>query len=151
MVLADLALQMPGLRFSITATDLSTDVLATAVAGIYPEVMVKPVPAEVRRRYVLRSKIRARAQVRIAPELRAMMQFARVNLMETPYQVEKDMDVIFCRNLLIYFDKETQEAVLQRLCDHLHIGGYLFLGHSETISGLRLPVQTVGPTVFRRI
>jgi chemotaxis protein methyltransferase CheR len=151
MVLSDLAMQMPSLRYGITATDLSTEVLATAVAGIYPEAMIKPVPPELRRRYILRSKVRARQQVRIVPELRATTQFARVNLMETPYQVDKDMDIIFLRNILIYFDKATQQAVLQRLCEHLRVGGYLFLGHSETLSGFQLPLQTVGPTVFRRL
>jgi chemotaxis protein methyltransferase CheR len=104
-----------------------------------------------RRRYLLRSKVRARQQVRIVPELRATTQFARVNLMETPYQVDKEMDIIFLRNILIYFDKETQQAVLQRLCEHLRVGGFLFLGHSETLSGFQLPLQTVGPTVFRRL
>jgi chemotaxis protein methyltransferase CheR len=151
MVLSDLAQHISALRYGIMATDLSTEVLATAVAGIYPEAMVKPVPPELRHRYVLRSKVRSHQLVRIVPELRAMTQFARVNLMETPYQIDREMDVIFCRNILIYFDKPTQEAVLQRLCDHLRVGGFLFLGHSETIAGLRLPVQTVGPTVFRRI
>jgi chemotaxis protein methyltransferase CheR len=151
MVLADLAQQVAGLRYAITATDICTEVLATAVAGIYPEAIIKPVPPELRRRYLLRSKVRARQQVRIVPELRATTQFARVNLMETPYQVDKEMDIIFLRNILIYFDKETQQAVLQRLCEHLRVGGFLFLGHSETLSGFQLPLQTVGPTVFRRL
>lgn len=150
MVLADLGLQMPGLRFVITATDICTEVLETAISGIYPAAMVKPVPPELRRRYVSRSKDRARQQVRIVPELRAMVQFARVNLMELPYLVEREMDIIFCRNILIYFDKATQEAVLQRLSEHLRFGGYLFLGHSETLAGFRLPLEPVGPTVFRR-
>jgi chemotaxis protein methyltransferase CheR len=61
------------------------------------------------------------------------------------------MDVIFCRNILIYFDKPTQEGVLRRLCDHLRPGGYLFLGHSETLAGFDLPLQVVGTTLFRRV
>jgi chemotaxis protein methyltransferase CheR len=151
MVLADLGQQPAGPRYGITATDLSTEVLDTAVAGIYPEAMVKPVPPELRRRYIMRSRDRARQQVRIVPELRATVHFARVNLMEVPYQVEREMDVIFCRNILIYFDKETQQAVLRQLTDHLRVGGFLFLGHSETLTGLRLPLEPVGPTVFRRV
>jgi chemotaxis protein methyltransferase CheR len=151
MVLSDLALKIAGLSYSIIATDISTGVLETAVTGIYPEAMIKPVPPDLRHRYVLRSRDRARQQVRIVPELRSMVQFGRVNLMEAPYHVDKEIDIIFCRNILIYFDKETQEAVLDRLCDHLRVGGYLFLGHSETLSGFRLPLQAVGPTVFQRL
>jgi chemotaxis protein methyltransferase CheR len=150
MVLADLAQQNTGFHFGITATDISTEVLDVAVAGIYPETMVAPVSPEFRHRYVLRSRDRSRRLVRMAPELRAAVRFARINLMEVPYQVERDMDIIFCRNILIYFDKETQQAVLQRLCEHLRLGGFLFLGHSETLAGFQLPLEPVGPTVFRR-
>jgi chemotaxis protein methyltransferase CheR len=151
MVLAELGRDPAGPRYGITATDLSTDVLNTAVSGIYPEAMVNPVPADLRRRYVMRSRDRARQQVRIVPELRAAVRFARLNLMEAPYQVDREMDVIFCRNILIYFDKETQQAVLGHLTDHLRVGGFLFLGHSETLTGMRLPLEPAGPTVFRRL
>jgi chemotaxis protein methyltransferase CheR len=150
MVLSDLAQQNAGLRYGITATDISTEVLEVAVSGIYPEAMVAPVPPEFRHRYVLRSKDRSRRLVRMAPELRTAVRFARINLMEVPYQVERDMDIIFCRNILIYFDKETQQAVLQHLTEYLRIGGFLFLGHSETLAGFHLPLEPVGPTVFRR-
>jgi chemotaxis protein methyltransferase CheR len=109
------------------------------------------VPPDLRRRYVLRSRIRTRQQVRIVPQLRATAQFGRVNLMETPYPVDKEMDIIFCRNILIYFDKPTQEAVLQRLSEHLRPGGYMFLGHSESVAGFQLPLKAVAPSVFRRV
>jgi chemotaxis protein methyltransferase CheR len=69
--------------------------------------------------------------------------------METPYPVDREMDVIFCRNILIYFDKPTQQAVLRQLCEHLRPGGFLFVGHSETLAGFDLPLRPVGPTVFR--
>jgi chemotaxis protein methyltransferase CheR len=151
MVIADLAQQMSGLRCAITATDLCTEVVETALAGIYPAAMVEPVSPEFCRRYISYSKDRSRRQVRIIPELRAMVQFGRLNLMDTHYPVDREMDVIFCRNILIYFDKPTQEMVLQRLCEHLHRGGYLFLGHSETLTGLQLPLEPVGSTVFRRV
>jgi chemotaxis protein methyltransferase CheR len=71
--------------------------------------------------------------------------------MDESYPVDRDMDVIFCRNMLIYFDKETQQMVLTRLCEHLRKGGYLFLGHSETLSGFGLPLSPVGTTVFQRL
>lgn len=150
MVLAERGEIHPGLNFSILATDLCTEVLQTAVLGIYPEAMIAPVPAELRRRYLLRARTPGRGTVRIAPELRARIRFGRLNLIASDYPVDRDFDVIFCRNILIYFDKPTQEAVLRRLCDHLCPGGYLFLGHSETLAGFQLPLQLASNTVFRR-
>ena len=150
MVLAGLQQRHAGLRSSIVATDISTDVLKTAVLGIYPEAMMAPVPPDLRRSYVMRARNRASQMVRIAPELRALVSFGRINLMEAPYQMDREMDVIFCRNILIYFDKPNQQRVLQRLSDHLRPGGYIFLGHSETIGGFDLPLEAVDATVFRR-
>lgn len=151
MVVSDYALGVPACRASILGTDICTDVLDTAVRAIYPAEIIAPIPMDARKRYLLRSKKPGRAEVRIAPELRGMVRFGRLNLMEETYPVDRDMDVIFCRNLLIYFDKPTQQKVLSRLCDHLRPGGYLFLGHSETIAGLDLPVKQAGTTVFSRI
>jgi chemotaxis protein methyltransferase CheR len=150
MVLGEFSRAAPGFHASILATDLCAEVLRTAVLGIYPDSMAKPIPPDLRQRYLLRARNRSRAVVRIVPELRSQAQFARLNLMDTAYPIEHDMDVIFCRNILIYFDKPTQEAVLAHLCEHLRPGGYLFLGHSESIAGLRLPLRHVGHTVFHR-
>lgn len=150
MVAAEFGRDRPGLRASILATDICTEVLRTAVLGIYPEAMAGPVPPDLRARWVRQARDRSRGLVRIDPELRAMVRFGRLNLMDASYPVDRDMDVIFCRNILIYFDKPTQEAVLGRLCGHLRPGGYLFLGHSESLAGLQLPLHAVGHTVFRR-
>lgn len=136
--------------YSILATDLCTEVLHQAVAGMYPDGMIDPVPAALRQRYVMRARDSRRRDVRIVPALRSKVSFARLNLMDQRYPVAEDMDMIFCRNILIYFDKQTQAHVLSRLCDHLRPGGYLFLGHSESIVGIDLPVETVASTVFRR-
>lgn len=136
--------------YSILCTDLCTQVLAQAVAGVFSHAMIEPVDMELRRRYVLRSKDARRGEVRIAPELRSRLSFARLNLMDERYPVDGDMDLIFCRNILIYFDKPTQAKVLSRLCDHLRPGGHLFLGHSESIVGIDLPVTQIANTVFQR-
>jgi chemotaxis protein methyltransferase CheR len=149
MVLDDLSRRCGGFRVSIVATDLSTRVLETAAMAIYPEAMIAPIPPEMRKRYLLRSK-GTQNLVRVIPELRRMVQFGRLNLMDETYPVDRDMDVIFCRNMLIYFDKPTQQAVLQRLCGHLRPGGFFFLGHSETLAGFGLPLKPVGNTVFFR-
>lgn len=138
------------MEYGILATDIDTEVLETARRGIYPAEQVDPVPSVMRQRYVAASTDRRAAKVRIAPELRSAIGFARLNLMDTHYPVGEPMDIIFCRNVLIYFDKPTQEAVVRRLCDCLRSGGYLFLGHSESIAGMDLPVKTVSYTVFER-
>ncbi|WP_304175593.1 protein-glutamate O-methyltransferase CheR [Phenylobacterium aquaticum] len=136
--------------YSILCTDLCTQVLAQAISGVFPEQMIEPVEMELRRRYVMRAKAADRGLVRIVPELRAKLSFARLNLMDQTYPVEADMDLIFCRNILIYFDKPTQSKVLSQLCNHLRPGGYLFLGHSESIVGIDLPVDQIANTVFQR-
>jgi chemotaxis protein methyltransferase CheR len=151
MVLAAWQEQSPGHRVTIQGTDLSTEVLAMARRAIYPEAMLEAVPPEFRHRYFLRSRDRSRRLVRIVPELRAMVTFGRLNLMDAEYPVARDFDAIFCRNVLIYFDKPTQRAVLQRLCAHLRPRGFLFLGHSESLAGLALPLQPFANTVLRRV
>ena len=150
MVLEDFVADRPGLDYSILATDICTDVLARGVAGRYPEIMIEPVSMARRRQYLMQSKDRSLGEVRIRPDLRSKVAFARLNLMDETYPVDRDLDIIFCRNILIYFDKPTQAKVLGRLCDHLVPGGYLFLGHSESIVGLDLPVRQVANTVFQK-
>jgi chemotaxis protein methyltransferase CheR len=149
MVLDDLAKSLP-FRYSILATDLCTKVLQTAVAGIYPAELLEPVPEPLHRRYVKRSKDPAKALVRVAPELRSKLRFGRLNLMDETYGAPKGLDVIFCRNVLIYFNRPTQDQVIRKLCSHLRPGGYLVLGHSETLTGGGLPLRPVGPSMFRR-
>lgn len=150
MVLDDFAARSSGFRYFVLATDLSTDVLTSAHAGVFRQEMVAPVPAELYRRYVMTSRDRKRQDVRIHPGLRAKVGFARLNLMDETYPVGEPFDLIFCRNVMIYFDKPTQAAVLQRLCGRLKSGGYLFIGHSETIAGVDLPVVQVANTIFQK-
>ena len=150
MVLSDFALTAPGWRFSILASDISTDVLAKARRGVFPEEMVDPVPLPMRQRYLLRHNEPSIRLVRMAPEIRRLVHFARINLIEERYGADSDMDVIFCRNLLIYFDRTTQEAVIRRLCSYLRVGGCLILGHTDSISGMSLPLEWVGNSILRR-
>lgn len=150
MLLDEFARHNRGTDYQIIATDLDTEVLSTAIKGIYPRDLVEPVPDHLRRRYVLQAKRPDRHEVRIAPELRRKVSFGRLNLMDARYPLDDLMDIIFCRNVLIYFDKETQEAVVNRLCERLRPGGYLFLGHSESITGFTHCLTQVAGTVFRR-
>jgi len=150
MVLDDFADTRGGPSYGILATDLDTEVLAAARAGIYPSDLVEPVPADLQRKYVMRSLDPRRRDIRMRPELRSAIGFARLNLMDDRYPVGEAMHLIFCRNVLIYFDKPTQRKVVTRLVDCLAPGGYLFLGHSESITGLDLPLTQVANTVFKR-
>jgi len=151
MVLADYGASTGGdWRFQILGSDISTQVLAKAARAVYPEDMIEPVPMDMRKRYLLRSKDSAKKLVRIAPELRRTLNLLHLNLMDSRYPADPDFDAIFCRNLLIYFDRATQDAVVARLCKHLRPGGYLFLGHAESLAGKDLPLEWLGDAVFKR-
>jgi chemotaxis protein methyltransferase CheR len=150
MVLDDRLRATGGGDFAILATDLDTEVLQAARRGIYPAEMVEPVPERLRKDHVLPSRDPGRREVRIAPELRRTIGFAPLNLMDSHYPIGTPMHLIFCRNVLIYFDKPTQRQVVARLVECLAPNGHLFLGHSETIAGFDLPLEPVANTVFRR-
>lgn len=150
MVLSDFQRNSPNWRFSILASDISTKALTKAARAIFPEDMIEPVPMAMRQRYLLRSSDPSRQVVRLTPEIRNLVRFARINLIDERYPADKDMDVIFCRNLLIYFDRATQERVLSKLCTHLAPGGYLILGHTDSIAGMGLSVEWLGNSIFRR-
>lgn len=148
MVCEDFATKTPGFQYSILASDLSTSVLHAAARAIYPHTEIEPVPMELRKRYLLRDQ--ERDEVRIVPELRQKVTFSQVNLMHQDYGVSSGLDIVFCRNLIIYFDKPTQAAVLGRLCSMVRPGGYLVIGHSESITGMSLPLKQVANTLFLR-
>jgi chemotaxis protein methyltransferase CheR len=150
MVLDEFCEKHRGVDYSILCTDICTEVLDQAVAGRFSEQMIEPVSMARRQRYLMRARDAARNEVRIKPHLRSKLAFARLNLMDDAYPIETDLDIIFCRNILIYFDKATQAKVLTRLCNHLSPGGYLLLGHSESIVGIDLPVVQIANTVFQK-
>lgn len=151
MVIEDFIGKHPELDFEILATDIDTTVLAEAYRGVYSLEALAPVPPSMRNQYVRRANDNRRREARIVPELRRKLSFARLNLMDPDYAVGKPMDLILCRNVLIYFEKAVQARVLAQLCSKLRKGGYLMLGHSESILGLDLPLETVSNTVFRRL
>lgn len=151
MVLSEFAQACPGFHFSILATDISTAALEKAKSGIYEQARVEPIPMVLRKKYLLRSKDRDRGLVRIAPELRALVQFERLNLMDEDYGIDEPMEIIFFRNVAIYFDRPTQEALGRRLTRLLSSGGYLFVGHSESLHGMNLPLLQTAATVHRKV
>lgn len=149
MVLSEVAESLRGFRFDILATDIATDVLAEAEAAVYPEARVEPLPMPLRKKYLLRRKDGA-GVVRIGPQLRARVRFSRVNLLDTDLERHGPMEVIFCRNVFIYFERALQRQILLRFARALVPGGYLFLGHSESINGIDVPLVQVAPTVYRK-
>jgi chemotaxis protein methyltransferase CheR len=151
MVLADVVAQRQDFRFAVLGTDISTAVLEHGVRAVYPTELVAPVPPGKQQRYLMHSrKAGARPEVRIVPELRRLVRFERLNLMDTSYPFDRDVDVIFLRNVLIYFDKADQEKVILRLVSHLRPGGYLILGHSESMIGTAVTMRQVAPAVFQK-
>lgn len=150
VVLSEFAEQHRGFGFSILATDISTRVLEKARRGIYEQDRIGPVPPALLHKYFLRSKDRSRGLVRVIPELRETVRFQRLNFMDEDFGFREQLDIIFCRNVIIYFDRPTQERLLNRFCRHLAPDGYLFMGHSETLNGLEVPLVSVAPTVYRR-
>jgi chemotaxis protein methyltransferase CheR len=150
MVLDELAAGHSGFDYAILATDISTKVLHHAKNAIYTEAQIDPVPTQLRNRYLLRSRDRESKLVRVAPALRRRVSFYQLNLMDADYRVNSMFHVIFLRNVLIYFDRNTQEAVINKLCRNLLPGGYLFVGHSESLAGLSVPVFPVQPSIFRK-
>jgi chemotaxis protein methyltransferase CheR len=149
MVLAEYAERNAGFAYSILATDISTRVLEKAHKAIYEEERVGPVPASLKRKYLLRSKDHSQGLVRIVPELRNRIHFRRLNFMDTDFGMREELDVVFCRNVVIYFDRRTQEQLVNKFCRQMRRGAYLFMGHSETLNGLDVPLVQVCPTVYR--
>ncbi len=150
MVLTEYAQSQPGFRFSILATDISTRVLEKAFRAVYKEERVGLMPASMKKKFLMRSKERERGLVRVVPELRSCVEFRRLNFMDSNFGIDSSFDIIFCRNVIIYFDRPTQQKVLQTIYRHLKPGGYLFMGHSETLSSLSIPLASVGSMVYRK-
>ncbi len=151
IVLSDFAQNHLGFDYSILGTDLSTIVLEKAANAIYPEDRVNIISLEQKKKYLLKSKERQHPTVRITPQLRQKVSFMRLNFMDNSYPINDLYDIVFCRNVLIYFDRITQERVINKLCNHLKKGGIFFLGHSESITGLEVPLKQIKPTIFTKI
>jgi chemotaxis protein methyltransferase CheR len=150
MVMNEFAVSCLGFDYQILATDISTRVLGKAEVAVYEEERIASVPPPLRDKYLLRSKDRCRGLVRVVPGLREKVRFRRLNFMDENFGLREPMDIIFCRNVIIYFDRQTQGRLLNRFHGHLRYGGHIFMGHSETLNGLDVPLIMVYPTVYRK-
>ncbi|MEI6207574.1 MAG: protein-glutamate O-methyltransferase CheR [Desulfuromonadales bacterium] len=150
MVLSEFAVGRPDFRVAITASDICTQVLQTAKTAIYPEDRTDPIPLNLKKKYLMRSRDKSKSLVRISPKARSLVSFRRINFMDDELGISEKMDIIFCRNVVIYFDKPTQQTLMRKFHRQLRPGGYLFIGHSETLSGLDVDFKAVASTVYRK-
>lgn len=150
MVLSEYKEENPGFNFSLIASDIDTSVIEKAKSGIYSEDRVDTITLKLKKKYLLRSKDHSKGLVRVVPQLRNQIQFRRINFMDESFGMKEPLDIIFCRNVIIYFDKTTQEKLMQKFYRNLSDGGYLFLGHSETLNGLDTRFVSVASTVYRK-
>lgn len=137
-------------KFSILATDISTQILARAKKAIYLKETVEPVPIMLRQKYLMRGKDSQKELCRVVPELRHCITFRHLNFMDKDFGIRPRLDIIFCRNVVIYFDRQTQRKLFEKFYDQLVPGGYLFIGHSESLHGISERFQNVATTVYRK-
>jgi chemotaxis protein methyltransferase CheR len=150
MTLTDALKGATGWDVRILASDINTDVLDHAAAGIYDLEDVRPIPPAVLRRHFLRGNGASTGLVRLRPALRGLVTFRHINLVEEGWPIRTRFDVIFCRNVLIYFDRPTQQRVLGRLLGFLKDGGLLILGHSEGVHGTVRGLRHISGTIYHK-
>lgn len=136
-------------ELEVTATDLSTAVLERARTAVWPIEKASELPADYLKRFMLRGRGERSGQMKAGPEIRSVVRFQHLNLNEPAYALQKPFDLVFCRNVLIYFNNDSKTGVIDRLIDHLGPTGYLFLGHAESLNGFSTRARTVIPTVYR--
>jgi len=136
---------------SIVASDVDTNVLAIAEAGVYPAERIEKLDARMVKRFFLKGTGTQSGYVRVRPELRAMITFRQLNLLDEKWSIRGPLDVIFCRNVMIYFDKETQLKILQKFAPLLRPDGLLFAGHSENFHNATHLFRLRGKTVYELV
>jgi chemotaxis protein methyltransferase CheR len=139
-----------GWQVEVAASDLSNKVLAAARAGLWPIEKSQDIPLHYRKAFMLRGTGSQTGKMKVGPEIRDVVSFTRMNLNEPVYPVNGTFDFIFCRNVLIYFDRESKAKVVDRLLSHLAPDGCLFLGYAETTTTLTDRLTSVGPNVYAR-
>ena len=137
-----------GWEVEIIATDICTRVLEKARAAVYPIEKSKEIPAEFLRAYMLKGKGDSKGVMKVSPELHRLVRFARVNLHADTYPIMGSFDLIFCRNVLIYFDQKSKEKVISGILGHLSSAGFLIVGHSEHLGSTSPMLRAIAPTVY---
>ncbi len=151
MVMSEQKKNIPFLDFNIYASDISTLVLEKAKRAVYSANNLDIIPPKYQSKYLLKSKDKSKNQIRITPHLRNKVVLFRHNLLDDKSPLKQPVDIIFCRNTLIYFDRETQEKVINMLIKNMVSGGYLFLGHSESLINTSFSLKNVFPAVYKKV
>jgi chemotaxis protein methyltransferase CheR len=136
--------------FKILASDLSTRVLAKAASGVYDEERFQSMSPDMLSRHFLRGRGDSMGRFKVKPHLASMIRFRRLNLMDDDFPIRKPLDLIFCRNVMIYFDRPTQETLVNKFHRYLKPGGYLFIGHSESLQWVSHPFMSLAPTIYQK-
>ena len=144
------ALDLAAIDFKLLGTDINIEVLQKAKRGIYTDAQVTKIPPYLRTRYFLKQKEGSELVWAIKPELQHYMRFSQLNLVNFPYPLKNPVDIIFCRNVLIYFDIETREKVINELARNLVPEGYLFLSRSENMLGIKHEFECLSGSVYRK-
>ncbi|MCA9468238.1 MAG: protein-glutamate O-methyltransferase [Nitrospira sp.] len=134
----------------ILASDISTRVLAKAAAGIYEEERISQLPKDVVRRFFLKGRGMQSGKFKVRPDVAQLVNFRRINLMDASFPIRSSLDVIFCRNVMIYFDRPTQAKLMEKFYRYLRPGGYLFIGHSESLQWIEHSFQYLQPTIYQK-
>ena len=134
----------------ILASDISTRVLAKAASGVYEEARVAQLPPDIVRRHFLRGKGEQTGNLKVRKSVAEMITFRRINLMAPAFPIKTPLDVIFCRNVMIYFDRPTQAALMGKFYRYLRPGGFLFIGHSESLQWIEHQFTYVKPTIYQK-
>jgi chemotaxis protein methyltransferase CheR len=150
MVLADRESRRGAFEWRILGTDINTKVLTEAKRAVYSDAVVQPVPPAFRDRFLMRGQGPQKGNWRIVPDLRRRVNFQKMNLMDTHYPVDRDLDVIFLRNVLIYFSEADQARVIAQLAGHLAQHGHLIVGHAEGMVVRHPSLRQVAPAVYRK-
>jgi len=136
-------------EFQILATDIDTNVLSRAREGIYNDEQIEDIPDYLLRKYFLKGKGERAGLAKVGKDLQSIIQFNRLNLFDATWPMKEKLDIIFCRNVIIYFNRDTQRKLISRMTQHLKPGGYLMLGHSESLHGYESGLQHVRKNVYR--
>ncbi len=136
-------------NLKILATDISTKVLTNAQSGIYLKEKIEALSPDLAKKYFLRGENQWQNHVKVKSTLKSVVKFQRINLMDS-FSFSEPFDCIFCRNVMIYFDKKTRENLVNRLYNHLEKGGVLFIGHSESLTGIDHPFSYVNPAIYKK-
>lgn len=150
MSILDAPISLTGWDIKLLATDIDSKVLSSAKAGIYGRDRIKNLPDEIVHQWFLKGKGKNEGQLRVRPELQSLLTFKYLNLMED-WPMKGPLDFIFCRNVMIYFDQETQAKLLDRMAALLKPDGYLFVGHSEALARHACSFQLVGKTIYQKV